>query len=241
MMADEGKISIGVSDWLQHGQPFFDKGKNTASLTDSRIEYQGRDKTGIGLSLGLPGGGHNAVRISYFELSADGETTAATDLTLFDQGYPAGTLVATHYKLQSLKASYEYVTWPYPIGSRRFRLKTLWQVQFTKVNSAFGAPLSADPASSIAQGSKTIILPTLGIGLTQYLSRQFHVELDASGFGIPHHAGLGDVDAFASYKYSRLEFRGGFKYYYFKTSPQSDFYTRGNLLGAYVGLRFYLN
>jgi len=240
-MADEGKISVGGSGWAPLGHPVFDKGKDSASTTDSRIEYQGKDNVAPGLVLSLPGGGHNAVRISYFEVKADGSTTAATDLTLFDQGYAAGTFVTTEYKLQNIKLSYDYVTWPYPIGSRRFRLKTLWQVQFTKVSSVFTAPFSGDPTGSVATGSKTIILPTLGLGPAYYLSRNFHIEIDGSGFGIPHHAAIGDVDAFASYKVSRIEIRGGLRYYYFKTNPNSDFYTRGVLAGGYIGLRFYLN
>jgi hypothetical protein len=37
-----------------------------------------------------------------------------------------------------------------------------------------------------------------------------------------------------------VEVRAGMRLLYFKTSPQADFYMKGRLDGAFVGLRLYL-
>jgi len=47
---------------------------------------------------------------------------------LFSQAYAKGDKLSTSYKLSNYKISYEYLTWPYPVEGRHFRLKTLWQV-----------------------------------------------------------------------------------------------------------------
>jgi hypothetical protein len=239
-MADEGKISIGPYGWFPTGQPFFDKGKATTSTVASRITLQGKSKLSPGVILSLPAGGHNALRVSFFETKAAGNITAPSDLILWNAGYSKGDYLATGYSLKSAKLSYEYLTWPFPVASRHFRLKTLWQAQFVKATSTFSAPLSADP-TNIGTGSKTIILPTLGLGITEYFSPDFRVDINASGFGIPHHAAIADGEAALAYKVSRIELRGGFKGFYFKSSPKGDFYMRGRLVGGFVGIRLYLD
>ncbi|PWT97388.1 MAG: hypothetical protein C5B51_31495 [Terriglobia bacterium] len=239
-LQDEGKISIGPYAWFPSWQPIFDKGKKTGSDQPSRVDFQRKMKLARGLVLSVPAGGHNAIRVSFFDNKAAGNVTASTALNLWSSGFNAGDYLATHYNLRNVKVSYEYLTWPYPVGSRRFRLKTLWQVQYVHIGSTFNAPLSDNPLN-IGAGTKTVILPTLGIGITHYASDHFRIEANASGFTIPHHSALGDVDGTAAYKFGRLELRGGVRGFYFKTSPQSDFYLRGRLIGGFVGLRLYWN
>ncbi len=113
-------------------------------------------------------------------------------------------------------------------------------MQYAKISSNFTAPLSTT-ALSPAVGSKTVILPTLGVGITDYLSRYVHVDANFSGFMIPHHGALADADASMSFRYSKLELQVGAKVFYFKTSTHSDFYMKGLLAGPFVGLKFYLN
>jgi hypothetical protein len=238
-MPGEGKISIGVWGWLPRGEPVFDKGKLAPTTETSHLRFAGTPSLGRGISATIPAGGHNAIRITYFDTKASGNLTASNNLALWDQGFSAGDAISTYYKLQSGKFSYEFLTWPYPVGSRRFRLKTLYQVQYAKIQSIFNAPLSAT-AFGPATGSKTLILPALGVGIADYLSRDVHFDVNASGFVLPHKA-LGDVDASMSFRFGRLELQLGGKVYYFKTSTGSDFFMKGLLAGPFVGLKFYLN
>ena len=78
----------------------------------------------------------------------------------------------------------------------------------------------------------------MGLGLTEYASRNFRIELNVAGFDIPHHFAIGDAEAFAAYRVGRIEIRVGGRGLYFKTSPQADYYFRARLVGAFVGLRW---
>ncbi len=237
-MPDEGKISVGLTAWFPTGQPVFDKGKATTSTTLARLDLQGKPKVAPGAEITIPGGGHNAMRISYFRANAAGNFTAPTDLNLWSGGFVAGDYLSTSYHLQNVKFSYEFLTWPFPVRSRRFRLKTLWQVQYTSIKSAFDTPLNSSGGVS---GSKWFISPALGIGVAEYVSRNFRLEANASGFAIPSHTGLWDANASAAYRVGKLELRVGGRGFHFKTSVQRDYYMKGNMVGAFAGIRYFLD
>jgi hypothetical protein len=237
LLQDEGDASLDGVAWLPTGHPSFNKGAGTTSTEASNATFQGQPKLAWGVNVRIPAG-HNAFRLSYFDTHASGNFTAGTDLNLWGSGYNAGDSISTTYRLRSFGLSYDFLTWPYPVKDRRFRFKTLWQFQYASVKSTFDAPLSTN-APSPGMGSKSIYLPGLGIGITEYLSKNLRVEALASGFDIPSHAALANAEADIAYKFSRLELRAGGKFFYFKTSPQADFYMKGTLAGGFAGLRFY--
>lgn len=238
-LQDEGDISLDGFAWLPIGHPSFNKGQATTSTEASNATFQGKAKLAWGGNIRIAQGAHNTIRLSYFDTHASGNFTAATALNLWGSGYNAGDYISTTYRLRSFGLSYDFLTWPYPVRERRFRLKTLWQFQYASVKSTFDAPLSTNPPSP-GTGSKSIYLPGLGLGITEYLSKNFRVEALASGFDIPSHAALANAEADIAYKFGRIELRGGGKFFYFKTSPQADFYMKGTLAGGFAGLRFYL-
>jgi len=239
-MPDEARLSLGVWGWISTGQPVYDAGYAAASTEDAHVRIPGKSGTGYGASASLPAGEHNSIRITYFETKSTGSFIAPNNLNLWSVPFTQGDAVSTYYHLRGGKLSYEFVSWPFPIGSRHFRFKTLYQVQYAKIDSNFTAPLSTT-ATIPAAGSKTIILPSLGVGVTDYLSRYIHVDANASGFMIPHHGALGDADASISFRFSKLELQLGGRLYYFKTSTSSDYYMKGTLAGPIVGLKYYLN
>jgi hypothetical protein len=176
------------------------------------------------------------------------------DTTVFGgQTYIAGTLVSTDYKLQNVKLSFDYLTWPYPVESRRFRLKTLWQVQYTSVRAGFDAPLlpltdssgnplidaNGNPISYAATESKWFITPTLGLSATEFFTRNIRFEASADGFTIPHHSTLYEGESTINVRVSHFEVRGGAKLFHYKTSPGQDFYMRGTLASVFFGIRWY--
>src|SRR5262249_42024442 len=156
--------------------------------------------------------------------------------------YDAGDYLATTYRLRTGKVSFEYLTWPYPVGERRFRLRTLWQAQVVNVQSTFDAPLkdSNSPGAFFSQGAPTYVLPAVGLGITEYVSRNFRFEVSGSGFGIPHRANLWDVEAAIAGHVGHLELRGGLKAFHFKSTPQFTYYMSGTLVGGFAGVRWYL-
>lgn len=239
-MPDEGTISVGVSGWILTGQPIFDSGTLSASSETSHLRMPGKPGLGRGANLSLPAGGHNALKISYFDTKADGTFTVPIPLNFWSIPFSPGDVTSTYYRIESFKVSYEFVSWPFPIGSRRIRVKTLYQAQLVRMSTDFTSPLSVT-ATSPGAGSKTVILPTLGMGISDYISRYLRFDANASGFEIPHHGAIGDVNASISYRISKFEVQGGARLYYFKTSTNSDFYMKGLMGGPFVGVKFYLD
>lgn len=240
-MPDERKFSIEITGWMPSGHPIYDAGQASSFNTiPSRLTFQGTPKVTPGVDIAIPAGGHNAIRVFYFRTRAAGDFTTPGELLLWNGDYPAGSYLATNYVLQDVKVSYEFLTWPFPLGSRKFRLKTLWQFQYVGIKSGFDAPLTAAfPGVNQTSGSKRVLLPTLGIGLEEYVTRNFRLELNGSGFAFPGRSNIWDVDASAAYHFGKIEIRAGGKGFHFRTSKQGDYYMGGTLLGAFVGLRFF--
>jgi hypothetical protein len=247
-MPGETGYYAGIIGWLPFGTPIFDKGHAADFTGLSNFHLPGTPKITPSAEIGLALGLHNSLDFSYFTTKASGSAAAPTALVLFTQSYTRGDRLATTDEVRDVKLSFAYLTWPYPVESRHFRLRTLWQVHYLTVKSNYDAPVrSATPDSSgnltsyATSGSKQMMSPALGLGLTEYASRNFRLELNVAGFDVPHHFAIGDADAFAAYRVGRIEIRVGAKGLYFKTSPQADYYFRGRLVGAMVGLRWCLD
>ena len=252
-MPDEGRFSIGIFGWLGRGQPIIDAGPVTGhdflgnpvhipAGTPSRLTFQGQPKIIEGAEITIPAIKRNAVRVSYFRTRASGNLTIPTDLLLWGGNYTKGDFLSTNYRLQNVKVSYEFLTWPFPIGNRKIRLKTLWQFQYTHMTTGFDAPLkSTDNGPNTASGNKTLYAPTLGLGLDYYVTPKFRLEANASGFAFPHRWTIWDTDASMAYRVGRLELRVGGKAFHFRTSPKQQYYLRGTFAGALVGVRYFLH
>jgi len=244
-MPGETGYYAGLIGWLPFGTPIVDKGHAADWSGLSYFHLPGTPKITPSAEIGLALGLHNSLDLSYFSTKASGSVNAPGAVVLFTESYNKGDLLATTNSLQDVKLSFAYLTWPYPVESRHFRLRTLWQVHYLSVKSNYDAPVrSATPDSSgnltsyAATGSKALTSPTLGLGLTEYASRNFRIALNVAGFDVPHHFAIGDADASASYRVGHIEVHVGAKGLYFKTSPQADYYFRGKLAGAFVGLRW---
>lgn len=236
-------------------KPVFDKGRGATFDTSSQISLPGTPKLAGGVELGIALGLHNALRFSYFETTASGNATTAGARQIWDQNYAAGTYLSTNYKLQSGKVSFDFLSWPYPVESRRFRLKTLWQVQYTSMRTSFDAPLlplfdsngiplvdsSGNPISYNGNGSHWFISPEIGLGASYFSGRHLRFEANAAGFTIPHHNTVWDADATANIHYGHMELRLGAKAFHFKTSSGAQFYDHGTMFGPFVGIRWYSN
>jgi hypothetical protein len=244
-MPGETGYYVGLIGWLPLGAPIVDKGHAADWTGASYFHLPGKATIAPSAEIGVALGLHNFLDFSYFSTKASGTTHAPGNLVLFAEAYNQGDYLATSDKVQDLKMSFEYLTWPYPVESRHFRLRTLYQVHYLDVSSNYDAPIrSATPDSSgnltsyATTGAKDLISPALGLGFTEYASRNFRLELNVTGFDVPHHFAIGDGDALAAYRLGRIEIRAGAKGLYFKTSPQADYYFRGRLVGAYVGVRW---
>jgi hypothetical protein len=239
---------IGLTGWLPVGSAYVDKGKEATFTSPGFFKFPGTSKGQPGAEIGIAVGLHNTLRLSYMFAKAAGTTTAPTDLVLFSQGYTKGDQLSTSYKMSNYKISYEYLTWPYPVEGRHFRLKTLWQVQYVTFRSGYDAPvLSNTPdvngnlTSYATTGSKSYFTPSFGLGIHEYATRHLHFEANASGFALPHSFNIWDVDASVGYRVGRVEIRGGVRSFHFHSSAKSDYWVRGTMTGAVVGVRWHFD
>lgn len=245
-MPGEAGWFLGLTGWLPVGNTYIDKGKQAAFTGSSYFQLPGTSKGQPGGELGIAVGLHNSLRFSYMFAKAADTTTAPNDLVIFGQTYNKGDQLSTSYKMSDYKVSFEYLTWPYPVEGRHFRLKTLWQIQYVTFRSNYDAPVRSntpDAAGNLTSfettGSKSFFSPSLGLGVHEYASRHLRLEANASGFTIPHHFNLWDLDASVAYRFSKVEIRGGVRAFHFHSSSNSDYYARGTLTGAVVGIRWY--
>ena len=245
---------IGIDSWSPQNMPIFNKGRNSGITNNSYVTMQGKAKLGKGAELGIAMGLHNMLRFSYLETRAAGDFTTPVALSVVGgQTYAAGTFVSTDYNVQALKLSFDYLTLPYPVESRKFRLKTLYQVQYVSARAGFDAPLlplvdangnilidaNGNPLSYAASETKWFILPTFGVSATEYITRNIRFEASADGFAIPHHSTLYEGESTLNFRFSHFELRGGAKLFHFKTSTTQDFYLKGTLDSVFFGIRWY--
>jgi hypothetical protein len=244
---------VGVFAWFPQQNPTFNKG-HAATFTDSsQATLEGTPKYAESAEIGIALGLHNALHLSYFEDRASGNFTNGQELVIWNQTYPKGNYVSTNYRLQSAKATFDYLTWPYPVQTSRFRLRTMWGVQYTAIKTGFDLPLlpttdssgnpltdaSGNPLTYAASGSHWFILPSLGVQVTEYLTRKLRLEASASGFDIPHHSNQWDAEASANFRTGHLELRVGAKAFHFRTTTQSEFYMSGTQAAPFLGIRWY--
>jgi hypothetical protein len=252
-MPGESGMWLGIGGSEPTNSPIFNKGRDSGITNNSLITFQGRPKLGESAEVGVAMGLHNALVVSGFETRAAGNFTSASPLTLWSTSYNQGVLISTDYNLQELKLSFEYLTWPYPVESRRFRLKTLWQVQYVNIYTGFNAPLlpitgpnggvlygsNGQPVSYEATGKRWFVSPTLGLGGAYYLSKFVRLELNGSGFAFPRHWTIWDTDASLNIRFGHFELGGGARAFHVKTSTDGPFYVRGTLIVPQVSLRWY--
>ena len=252
-MPGESGMWLGIGGSEPTNSPIFNKGRGSGITNNSLITLQGRPKLGESAEIGIALGLHNALVVSGFSTRAAGDFTSASTLTLWSQSYNPGVLISTNYQLQDLKLSFEYLTWPYPVESRHFRLKTLWQVQYVNVKTGFDAPLlpitttggapligsNGSPVDYQAAGSRWFLSPTLGLGATEYLSKFVRLELNASGFAFPRRWTICDSEGSLNFRLGHFELGGGVRAFHFKTSTNGPFYVRATLISPQVSLRWY--
>ena len=253
----ESGFWIGVQAWFPKQQPYINGGAQWIPVTNSttRFTLQGKPKDAASVEAGMAVGLHNTLKFSFTDFRAAGDFTTPVELTVFSQTYSGGTYVSTNYHVQNAKLSFEYLTWPFPVGSRKIRLKTLWQAQFTQVATVFDSPLnyfdsngnisldsSGQPVNLSAAATKRIVSPEFGLGLSYYPSRHVRIEVEGSGFGLPHHYTIWDGDVALSYRVmNHFEIRAGARGFGFKTSTNSDYYISGRYVSGFVGVRWYSN
>ena len=244
---DPRTLTVGIFGWatLPSPQPNLIGGVQAVSY--STLDGLGKQHpSSFGVEASYPITRTGELHFEGFEAKGDGSQDAPTNTTLFSTGYTKGTYLSTQYQIRGGKLYLEDLLHPFKFPVEKFRLKSLWEVQYVTITGTIDAPLApatADSSGSLiatsGTGSRDLILPTFGLAAEYAVSPHVLLRGAATGFGIPHHSELWDAEGTISYRRKVWEFRAGYKVLHFKTSPQKDEYFTDTLSGGFVGVRYH--
>src|SRR5262249_37196442 len=144
-------FSIELLYWRPKADLVLQSGKAFTGNTKSFLDFP-RNNQGIeGATISFPAGRNNALRASYFRLIGRGGTYAPEPLLLLGEFFDRGIPRSTRYKVQNVKISWDYLTYPAPPLDARFRFKTLWEVQYTTVSARISGPVTVDSSGGTSQ------------------------------------------------------------------------------------------
>jgi len=186
----------------------------------------------------FPAGKYNRIEVSFFQAQGNGTSTAPASLTFFGQNIPQGDFLSSSFRIRNVRATLNYLTWPAPPENAKLRIRTLWELQLTQVQTVIDAPYDVSGAFAPAVGTHNIIYPTFGVQAEWVPARRLYFDVRTSGFAFPHRSALWDAQIDANVRFGNAEFFLGAKAYHLKTSPRQEEYIDGTLQGATVGIRY---
>lgn len=238
---EDGGISLEAFYWFSQAQPYLFAGAQTSTFAD--FGYFEKSKRPEGAELAIPAGRADTLRFSYFRVQGDTNETLGVPETIFGEGFSAGDYMASTYRIQNAKISWDYLSYTF---KNRIRFKTLYEVQWTTISTDISAPFvpeatdsSGNTDTNSVHGSKNLIYPTFGVEFEQPVTKFLRWEAKTDAFGLPHHSDIWEAQVDAALRVRSVELFGGGKLYHFKTGPGSDQYFTDTLQGAFVGVRYY--
>ena len=242
---DRRTITIGLFYWLTIPGDGADL-KTGHQVPDlETLDNLGPHHKAPGLYIAVPITRTGEIKFEGWIGKGDGNQTAKNTLDLFNTTINPGDYLATQYQIKAGKIYLDDLLWPYKFPVSRFRLKSLWEVQWISVSTTIDAPLVAATETSgsitteTAVGSRQVVLPTFGLAAEYQLTPHVLFRADASGFGLPHRSDIWDADATLSYRHNKWEVRGGFKAVHFKTSPRNAEFISDTISGGFVGVNYH--
>jgi hypothetical protein len=205
------------------------------------LKNLGRPHRSPGVEASFPITRTGELKFEYFRTKGDGNQFAPGATDVFGTApYVQGDYLATQYQIQSAKLYLDDLLWPHKFPVAKFRVKSLWEVEWVQIKATTDAPyIDATGVSASTSGTVQIVYPVFGLAAEYAISPHVLLRASAAGFGIPHKADLYDAEATIAYRWGAWEIRGGGKALHFKTSPNSEEYISGTLAGAFVGLRWH--
>ncbi len=239
--SDMEDFSIGLFGWFNPSHFHLRNGHAaTVGNNPANLDYGGKNSITPGVELSFPAGKYNALRFSFFQAKGHGGSITPGAIKVFGEDFAAGETIAANYKLQNFKASWEYLSWPYPPEKSSFRFKTLFGVQYIGVQSTLRAPIFdlINGTDTTITAKHYFVYPSLGAGVEKRITRAVRWELKGEGFWLPHRSQLWDVQTFFAVQGTHLEVLIGGRALHFRTSPQKAEYIYATMPGAFLELRW---
>jgi hypothetical protein len=234
---DPRTFTLGVFYWVTG------PGTNP-SLTTGRLarDYEtlpdlGKAHRSPGVELSIPISRTGELRFEGSQTKGDGNQIASADTALFGTQFYKGDLLATQFQVTRAKLYLDDLLYPHKFPVSRFRIKSLWEVQFVKIKSTIDAPLVTSGQTS--NGSLQILLPTFGLAAEYAIAPHVLFRVSGSGFGLYHKSDIWDGEATLSWRRGAWEVVGGGKAFHFKSSPNNTQYMSATITGAFAELRWH--
>jgi hypothetical protein len=242
---DPRTITVGVFYWLAIPGTGPDIIGGKAATAYETLNHLGKEHFAPGIYVSVPITRTGEIKFEGFLPKGTGSQTNSTATTVFSVGYNKGEYLATQYQIQAGKLYLDDLLYPYKFPVSKFRLKSLWEVQYIGIKGTVDGPLapttdsSGNAVTNTGTGSRNIIFPTFGIAAEYAVSPHILLRAAGSGFGVPHRAEIWDAEGTVGYRRNNFEFRVGYKALHFKTSPQKDEYFTDTLSGGFVGVLYH--
>ena len=237
---DPRTLTLGVFYWATGPgtEPGYFGGSQ--ALDFETLTDWGKPHRTPGIEASLPITRTGELHLEYFRTKGDANQNSPGTVDVFGATYTQGDFLATQYQIQNAKLYLDDLLFPHKFPVAKFRLKSLWEVEWVQIKGTIDAPyIDATGVSASASASHQIIFPAFGVAAEYALSPHVLLRAAVSGFGLYHKADLWDGEATIAYRRGMWEIRGGGKAFGFKTSPNNTEYVRATITGAFVGLRWH--
>jgi hypothetical protein len=216
------------------------------AIAYENVSDLGKGTGGFGGEASYPVTRTGTVYAEYWTAGGDGNQTISIQTNPFAQTYLADTQIATTYKVDHGRAYLDDLLFPHLFPVPRFRLKSIWGVQYTKVSATVDTPGVQEQTlpngtnyGGPIGGGHTIIWPEFGIAAEYAIAPHLLLRADAAGFGFPHHSDIWEANVTLAYRVNHTEIVIGGKALHFKTGPNSSEFLVGTLDGAFGELRWH--
>jgi hypothetical protein len=238
---DPRTLTLGAFYWITGPGTEPSLYGGSQALDYETLTNLGRPRRSPGVEASLPITRTGELRFEYFRIKGDGNQNASAATDVFGTAnYNPGDYLATQYQLQSAKLYLDDLLFPHKFPVSKFRVKSLWEVEWVQIKATTDAPyIEATGVSASTSGSREIIYPVFGLAAEYAIARHVLLRASATGFGFPHKADLWDGEATIAFRLGAWEIRGGGKAMHFKTSPNNTDYLTATFAGAFVGLRWH--
>jgi hypothetical protein len=243
---DPRTITVGVFYWytIPGSGPDIQGGKIAAGYES--LFGLGKYKPGPAAEVSVPITRTGVIHVEAFDTKGDGSQLAPIATTVYSTSYIKGDYLSTQYNIRGAKLYLEDLLYPYKFPAAKFRLRSLWEVQYVGIKGTVDAPLktvttdsSGNTTVTTGSGSNQILLPSFGVAAEYAIAPHILLRAAGTGFGLPHKSEILDAEATVSYRHGKWEIVGGAKALHVKTSPQKDEYVTATMDGAFVGVRWH--
>ena len=182
----------------------------------------------------LPMKGATRLEIGYWSTKGSGQKRATEPLNIYAANVATGELVSSSYTLSNFRVSWNYLTFPVPALDSKFRVKTYWEVQHTRIRPVVSFPESQNPFVTVG-AKQSITLPGAGIGFEIVPSRAFRFDARISGMAFPNKPRYVDAEATFIGTIGAVEVFGGAKGFHFRTTLNDETYQQATIWGPRGG------